>query len=219
MPMKITQYTLFCDKIYNMIEFVYLCSAIVFLYMKEEKYLDAIIEIWKVEGVELSMDAIADKIGVTRKTLYNRFKSKDDLLDRCLQRLSSGLSKAVDYLVDESIDVVQGFEKGITGMWMLFNNASYEFTRDMLRLYPRVVDNQYRKGKALLANKIRSNIERGQSDGTYRSDIDADLMSRYISFSIFVFFHNELRQEKDLFMEASFNKIVDFNVHALLAVK
>ncbi len=190
-----------------------------FLDMKEEKYLDAIIEIWKVEGVDLSMDAMADRIGVTRKTLYNRFKSKDELLDRCLQRLSSGLSDAVGYLVDESIDVVQGFVKGITGMWMLFNNASYEFTRDLLTLYPRVVNIQYKKDKALLANKIKANIERGQADGTYRSDVDPDLMSRYIAFSIFIFFHNELRQEKDLYLEASFNRIVDFNIHGLLAEK
>lgn len=184
--------------------------------MKEEKYLDAMIELFKAEGIELSMDAIADRIGVTRKTLYNRFKSKDELLERCLQRLTNDFVHDTDCLVDESVDVAQGFRDGILGMWKFFCNSSHVFTRDMLSFYPGIANSQHKSGKALSSIKIKANIERGQANGRYRKEIDADLMSKYIAFSIFAFFHNELMKGKDNDFEDYFNKVIDYNLHALL---
>lgn len=185
--------------------------------MKEEKYLDAIIELFKVEGIELSMDTIADRIGVTRKTLYNRFISKDILLERCLERLAGDFMHSTNCLVDESVDVAQGFREGILGMWAFFCKASHVFTRDMMSFYPIMANNQHKNGKAKFAVRIKANIERGQACGRYRKEIDADMMSKYIAFSVFAFFHNELMQDKDYNFDDYFNKVIDYHLHALLA--
>lgn len=187
--------------------------------MKEEEYIDAIIGIFKVEGIGLSMDAIADRIGITRKTLYNRFKSKDELMERCLDRLSSIFVKEIECLADESVDVVQGFRNGIMGMWKFFCNSSHIFTHDMITVYPSVASRQQDTGRLWLNSKIRINIERGQADGTYRKDIDPLLMSRYIGFSIFAFFHNELKRGETTDFDDYFKKVIDYNIHALLAQK
>jgi len=56
--------------------------------MNKDKYLSAIIPLLKEEGLGMSMEAVAQKIGVTKKTLYNRFSSKNQMIEDCLQLIS-----------------------------------------------------------------------------------------------------------------------------------
>ena len=51
---------------------------------RKKQYIGKAIEILKQEGFRLSLDEMATKMGITKKTLYNNFSSKDELLNPSL---------------------------------------------------------------------------------------------------------------------------------------
>ncbi|NLD20902.1 MAG: TetR/AcrR family transcriptional regulator, partial [Bacteroidales bacterium] len=53
--------------------------------MKKDKYLDKAITLFKKEGVSMPIEVIAEKMGVSKKTLYNNFESKDGLIEQCME--------------------------------------------------------------------------------------------------------------------------------------
>ena len=55
---------------------------------RKKQYIGKAIEILKQEGFRLSLDEMATKMGITKKTLYNNFSSKDELLKECVQAIS-----------------------------------------------------------------------------------------------------------------------------------
>ncbi|MCQ2126923.1 MAG: TetR/AcrR family transcriptional regulator [Bacteroidaceae bacterium] len=184
--------------------------------MKEEKYLDAVIELIKTDGLGLSMDAIADGIGVTRKTLYNRFSSKDELMEKCMERLFQEFRGLTACLDDSSVPVEQGFRDGILGMWQFFRDASHVFTRDLMENYPGIANDRHNSGTELFEERLRGNILRGQEQGVYRTEIDAGLMARFVAYSIFSFFHKEVMKGGVCTYEEYFSQVIDFNLKALL---
>lgn len=50
---------------------------------RKDKYVAKAISILKQEGFRLSLDEMATKMGITKKTLYNNFSSKEEPRSAC----------------------------------------------------------------------------------------------------------------------------------------
>lgn len=105
--------------------------------MTKDKYLSDIIRILKEEGLGLSMDTIAQKIGITKKTLYNRFSSKDQLIEDCLVQISDEFKESLSCMDDDSIPVEKRFEMGVSTLRQYFKEMSPALMRDLMKDYPQ----------------------------------------------------------------------------------
>lgn len=184
--------------------------------MKKEKYLSSIIPILKEEGLSLSMDAIAQRIGVTKKTLYNIFSSKDKMIEECLGLISDRFKKDLECMEDENVPVTGRFATGVTTLRLYFKDMSHAFIRDLMVQYPQMAEMDHTAGRSFFEEKVARNIECGQREGVYRSDIDPGLLSKYISFSIFSFFQKEVMLGSAYSADYYFKQVIDFNINALL---
>lgn len=160
--------------------------------MHKDKYLAKISALMKEDGLDLSMDTIAERIGVTKKTLYNQFSSKEDLIDECINYMNDGLKAAISALADESIPASVGFCRGINGIKTEMFDISHVFLRDLQLVYPDKATRDHMVGTQLLEDMFRKNIEHGIASGEYRQDLDATLIARYIIYALFGFFKKEV---------------------------
>ena len=185
--------------------------------MKKEKYIEAIIEVLKEEGLGLSMETIAQRIGVTKKTLYNRFSSKEAMLDDCLEQISNDFMESLSCMDDESVPIPVRLERGINCLRHYFKKMSHTFERDLQEMYPQKASIDHSNGSTFFENKIAENIVKGKEEGIYRADVDSVLFAKYISYSIFSFFRKKVMMEQDYPAEYYFKQVINFNINALLA--
>jgi len=47
---------------------------------RKKDYINKAISVFKQAGLRLSLEEVAGKMGITKKTIYNHFSSKDELL-------------------------------------------------------------------------------------------------------------------------------------------
>lgn len=184
--------------------------------MKKDQYLASIIPILKEEGLGLSMETIASRIGVTKKTLYNRFNSKDQLIEDCLAQISEQFKESLSCMDDDDIPIVKRFEMGVTTLRLYFRDMSHAFMRDLMEFYPQKASLDHTAGSAYFEEKIAQNIEKGKEECVYRPDIDPALFARYISFSIFSFFQKEVMLKNTYSADHYFKQVINFNINALL---
>ncbi len=126
----------------------------------------------------VSMDDLATQLGVSKKTLYRYFKDKADLVLQVFDQACSRQTKRTEELseggfnaIDAVISVMEYFQTELRHMHpsMLFDLQKY-YPEAMARLHIHKMD-------AMQGYLIR-NIERGQSEGLFRADCDAKLISR-----------------------------------------
>lgn len=184
--------------------------------MKEEKYIEKAIALFKQEGIAMPIDTIADYIGVTKKTLYNNFESKDGLIEKCMLKILDDLRAALACLTDESKDVRECFTEGITVLVDFFRETSPKFLSGIARYYPQIATNDHDAGRELFNEKLQQNILRGQEEGVYRNEIDAALIAGYISYSIFSYFKKSVMHDGDFAAQHYFKQVIDFNLKALI---
>jgi len=185
--------------------------------MNKEKYLSRIIPILRDEGLGVSMDVIADRIGISKKTLYNQFSSKDELISVCVGLFQQEFRERLKSFTNPEISVQDGFCKGIEEVRMFFTECSHSFVKDLSQYYPKIARVSHMGGFKMFENQVRLNIERGISEKVYRHDIDAPLFARYIVVSIFGFFEKEVMRNAKYSVDHFFSQVIQFNLNALLA--
>ena len=183
--------------------------------MNTEKYLEKIILFFKEEGLSMSMDEIAKGIGAAKKTLYNKFESKEDLISKCLVKVTDDFCKNLQCIDNPSEDVRQCFRNGIEALRTFFREMSPLFLKDMMNYYPKLINNEHQLGSSYFIEQLKGNIERGKKEGIYRKDIDQDLIADYISFSIFAYFRKSVMMGSKYSADHYFSQVIEFCLNAL----
>jgi len=140
----------------------------------------------------VSMDDIALQLGMSKKTLYQYYTDKDELVNAVFDIvLTTNKNNCIDcskrgenaiHEVFLSFDIVEEMLKTM--------NPSLLF--DMQKYHPSAFKkfDDFRNG--FLYRIIKANLERGVMEELYREEIDADVLSRYRLHSVLLSFNPEV---------------------------
>jgi len=163
----------------------------------------------------VSMDDIAGNMGISKKTIYQYYVDKDELvaavIDEELQRSQTICvrdQKSSDNAVHE---IFLAMEMVIE----LLSSMNPSLVYDMQKYHPSAFQKFKQHKNDFLYNVIKDNLERGIREGYYREDINLEIISRYRVESIMLpfnpDFHSGLKYSLGQIQEA-------FIIHFLFGV-
>ncbi len=143
------------------------------------------------------MDDISRSAGVSKKTLYELFSDKDELVlesvkfmlnqNQCETDLAMNASK---HAVEQIVHVLNLMEKMVRGL----NMVCY---MDLQRHYADAFRYLQEHKESYLYRCIADNLKRGIHEGLYREDIDVDIITRFrMESALLAFQYNVFPQEK-----------------------
>ena len=149
-----------------------------------DKYIAQIFELFKKEGLNLNMEQIAVSLGLTKKTLYNNFISKENLINSVLDYFFDNLENKIKTSVALSTNAIEvlllvsktiGEEINSLGEKVLTDFADYRFI--------------YHKSRISFYDKIiRENLARGISEGLYRTNLNFDYTTLFYNAAVDFFY-------------------------------
>src|SRR5574344_84312 len=78
--------------------------------MQNEKIIIEASQLFVRYGIKaISMDDIARQVGISKRTLYESFLSKDELLVQCLEYMHNERSQSMTKLLNEAPDIISAF--------------------------------------------------------------------------------------------------------------
>jgi AcrR family transcriptional regulator len=145
----------------------------------------------------VTMDDIARNIGVSKKTLYEQFKDKDELVLETVKYMLAknqeeieNAFKSAKNAVEQIIAILFIMERMVRGM----NLVCYV---DLTRHYPAAYKYLQEHKESFLFQCISENLRQGIHEGLYRADIDVEIISRFrMESALIVFQNNIFPQEK-----------------------
>jgi len=149
-------------------------------------------ELFMLYGIRsVSMDEIANHLGISKKTIYQYFKDKDALVEGVINieiemhqdefSKYAAISENAIHEIFLTLDTVEEMLKHM--------NPSVMFD---LQKYHRTAFEKFRTHKNTFFYEItKANIERGKQEGLYRADIDVDVLTRYRLANMFLMFDFE----------------------------
>ena len=127
----------------------------------------------------ITMDDIARRAGISKKTLYQHFANKQEVVTEALVWYKTQMSDSCRDLMSHAENSIESMVKVLAYMDETHKRINPMSMFELQRFFPET----YQKFRELIiehdAGMIRDNILAGIKDGLYRSDLNADLLARY----------------------------------------
>ena len=140
----------------------------------------------------VSMDDIAVPLGMSKKTLYQYYQDKEELVGAVfltvMEQNRTHCLRDVDIAENAIHEIFLAFDR----VQEMFATMNPSILYELQKYHPRVYD-QFKKFKnEFLYNIIKANLERGLEEELYRDDIDVDVLTRFRLHSIMLAFNAEV---------------------------
>lgn len=142
----------------------------------------------------VSMDDIAANLGMSKKTIYQYFKDKDELVDAVVEDVIITNQGKCNADRDKAENAIHEIFLVMDMMAEMFKTMNPSILFDMQKYHPAAFA-KFRKHKnEFLYNICAQNLERGVKEELYRPEIAIDILCRYRVESMFIPFSPEFRQ-------------------------
>jgi AcrR family transcriptional regulator len=147
----------------------------------KERYVVQVYELFQKKGLKLTMDEIAAELKLTKKTLYNNFHSKEELMRTVMNHVIDDVDFRINIALNQGKNAIEALYH-TSGM---MNNTLEEIgpllLNDSSRYLPdlKVLDHTDRL--SFYSRIILDNLERGISEGVYRDELNRDLVALFFT--------------------------------------
>jgi AcrR family transcriptional regulator len=146
----------------------------------QDKILKTALELFFKFGIRhVTMDEIARELGMSKKTIYQYYKEKDDLVNQLLDNALKVQEKQFEELTARSNDPIHEMLLISDKMRELMQNINPMFFLDLQKYYTAGYQRFQRfKEECGYQNLIR-NLKKGIEEGLYRSELDVELTAKF----------------------------------------
>jgi TetR/AcrR family transcriptional regulator, cholesterol catabolism regulator len=151
----------------------------------------------------VAMDDIARELGISKKTLYQHFETKNDLIKSVAEyNLANDIQMVASHVIEEIMSIqsptlIFDLQKYYPEMWQLFEHFQNE----------------------QISNHIRQNIERGIKEGLYREEVNATIISKIYAGSSLCVIDEKMFSQKEFDKVKLFKEFFVYHIRGLATAK
>ena len=140
-----------------------------------EKITETANTLFQTHGIkEVKMDDIAATLGISKRTLYQLFKDKEELLYESIRyshKQSVEQAKQLIRNAKDTMDVILSLYNLYLGQLKMMNKNYFR----ELKKYPKVVEEREKKSRQN-ENKVKAWLESGIKEGIFREDTNFEVL-------------------------------------------
>ena len=188
----------------------------------EINFLQKVSELFFLQGAKsLTMDEIAREFSMSKKTLYQQYKNKEELIAEVLQFILDRMVEKLQIDQSENINPIENMFCREQNMQEFSKSNRTLFIRQLQKYYPTLFENHLLEMDKKISTIIVGNIEKGRQLDYYRKDFDAAFYSKlllhlFISVESSNLFERENSPEQ---REKEKNEIMKFFLHSIATEK
>lgn len=141
----------------------------------------------------VSMDDIASEMGISKKTIYQSFKDKNELVESILSNIISHNVQHCSSCLKDSDDAVQEAVLNLDFVIEIFKSMNANVLYDMKKYHPKAYALFQKHKNEFILNMTVKNLERGVREGLFRSEINIPIIARLRVEAIASMFEPDIR--------------------------
>ena len=140
----------------------------------------------------VSMDDIANQLGMSKKTIYQLFADKDELVDNIIDADIQQIQADCTNCCETAKDAIDEIFKTMEMIVAQFRNMNPMVIFDLQKYHHRSFEKFMHHRNTFLLEIITNNLEKGVKEGLYRENIKVDILSRFRLESMMLAFNMDL---------------------------
>jgi len=126
----------------------------------------------------VKMDDIAGKLGISKKTLYEAFPKKKDIINEITSQFLGCQENQQQCIAKEALDPVDELIKILLSINTIFESMNARVIYELQHYFPEAWDIFKKHRENFILKSITENLERGIKSGLYRKEINIGIIAR-----------------------------------------
>jgi AcrR family transcriptional regulator len=167
----------------------------------------------------VSMDDIAEQLGMSKKTLYQYFKDKDELVDGVVEGHINMIQKDCVGCRQDAQDAIHEVYITMERILAEFTNMNPMLLNDLEKFHFKAYQRFREHKDKFLAQVIRQNIEWGIREEVYRPELNVDVICKFRLESMMIPFNVSVFPPGKYNLAALSSIIIEHFVYGLATIK
>lgn len=151
----------------------------------KEKILEKALDLFLNLGFKsVTMDDLANEMGISKKTIYTHFNNKTQLVDESIMHLFWGISAGIDQICSTAKNPIEELYEIKKFVMVYLKNEKSSPQHQLQKYYPQTYDKIRSKQMEMMEACTIENIKRGIDMGIYRENLNIDFVSRIYFSSV-----------------------------------
>ncbi|HNS17149.1 MAG TPA: TetR/AcrR family transcriptional regulator [Bacteroidales bacterium] len=154
------------------------------------------IELFTRYGIrQVTMDQVAEEVGMSKRTIYEMFRDKDTLIKESLEAMNELYLGEVNEILANASNVIEALYKFGQHGHRVKSEINPLFFEDIRRIYPHLWEAQKKRSKPSGGSLSCGILERGIKEGIFMHDLNLEIVDAFFSVMMDTF------HKKDIFPE------------------
>lgn len=177
-------------------------------------------ELFRRFGIRaVTLDEIAQNLGISKKTIYQFFDDKDALVDAVMMA-------EFESNYQECMNCASNSKNAIDEIFNLMHNMEEDFRNlnpivifDMKKFHFKTFEKFQTHMHQNLVQMVAANLNRGIEEGYYRPELDIEIVSRFRMSSMWLLFDPEVFPPQKFQLSAVFKEVLELFLYGLVNAK
>ena len=180
-------------------------------------------KVWKLfhqYGIKsITMDDVSHELAISKKTLYELFSDKWNLVDQVVDRGIENQRILISEAKKDSPNAIHEVFSVFKVYLQMVKERFPSFEYDLKKYYPDIAARLNKiKRKEIIENTL-SNLQRGKDEGLYREDLDAEIISRFNFLIVDNLGKQELFTMEEIYLEDFSTQMFLYHLYGILNLK
>ena len=126
----------------------------------------------------VTMDDLAEHMGISKKTIYAHFANKTELVEECTIRLFNRIVHGINCICDQGMNPIEEIYEVKKFALLNLKNEKASPQYQLKKYYPQISDMLLKKQFEVMQDCVLTNIQRGMEMGIYREDLNPEFVWR-----------------------------------------
>ncbi len=159
----------------------------------EEQILHKAAEMFLMIGFKsVTMDDIANEMGISKKTIYKYFGNKEALVDAATVNVQLAIDGAINTIIDQKLQAIEENFAIKVVFKNMFKKAKTSPMFQLKKYYPKTYKKLMEHEVCVFTDCVINNIQRGINEGVYREAVDKEIAMKFYFTLVFGAYESEM---------------------------
>ena len=167
----------------------------------------------------VTMDDIARHLSISKKTLYEYFTDKGDLVRGVMESIAR--NKAIDLSVPQKkqVNAIEELFYYYNVQVQMIKDHKPSFIYDLKKYYPDLFEEFQEVKRQRILESVRENLIKGKKEGLYRNDVDESVIARLNLMRIEGIMNSGTFSFEEMVSPDFFSEIFKYHVYGIVSDK
>lgn len=146
---------------------------------KKQEILEQSLKLFMRLGIKsLTMDDVATQLRMSKKTLYEHFTDKNDLVEQAVTAVCSFHRDTINAICTRGLNAIDENEEITRFIVAQVGNMHPSVQFDLQKYHPKAWEIMEQREQEDIYTCVSTNLRKGITEGLYREDLDVEVITR-----------------------------------------